>query len=425
MKGPWDTRLPVAGLTVEYESKGLHVECRWPTRASRSAVETIITITDKGAGAVVVPPTRMNLLSSSARDGLLRGVQGEGREHMKRLLDAVWLDLYNIYREQRPTTRPDPTRANGKVDWLLYPIWPATGSTGIAAAPGSFKSWTGQAIALSVATGKEVLTRNTTPPKAPGEVLYLDWESDERTFASRLRNLCFGAQVELEPWVPYREMRAPLVDAAADLADEIAEQHYRGVVVDSLSAGIGGTMVDDERSNLFWDAVRVLGVPVLVIAHKSAQAGRERSARFFGSVMHEARVRVAWNVERSPDTANVRWECFKDNATGHVGKRLAWAWEMHHGSADDPDELMAVTATGMNPNAVDLAPPPDDADGLSQQQRNIVGVLARGPLMAGEVADRLGVSQGTARAQLSRLLNRGSVERMGDGRWGIATGATL
>lgn len=415
----WDTRLPVQGLAVEYELQGLHVECRWPTRAGRSAVETVIAVVDNGTGGtVVVPPTRLNVLSASARDGLLRNVPD--RERLKRLLDAVATDLYAIYREQRPTTRPDPQRADGKVPWLLYPLWPAVGSTGIAAAPGSFKSWTGLAVALQVASGKEVLARNTTAPKQPKDVLYLDWESDEQTFAARLRHLCFGAGLELHAWVPYREMRAPLVDAAADLADEIAEQGYAGVVVDSLSAGIGGTLVDDDRSNLFWDAVRVLGVPAFVIAHKSAQAGRQREARFFGSVMHEARVRTAWNVERQPDSSNVRWECFKDNATGHVGRRLAWSWQMHYGASDDPDELVAVQPMGMNPNAIDLEPAETDATGLSPQQQRIVVALNGGPLMPGEIASQIAKPANTVRSQLHRLDLSGHVRKLDDGRWELA-----
>lgn len=414
----WDTRLPVAGLTVDYEKDGIQVACRWPTRASRNAVETVLEIRDLGVGVVLAPPTRLNLLSSSARDGLIRGIEGEQRQKLKRLLDAIVSDLYTIYREQRPTTRPDPDRATGKVDWLLYPIWPSTGSTGVAAAPGSFKSWTGMAVALSIATGQEVLTKNTRPPQEPKDVLYLDWESDAPTFASRLRTLCMGAQIELNPWIPYREMRTPLVDAAADLADEIAEAGYAGVIVDSLSAGIGGTLIDDDRSNLFWDAVRVLGVPVFVIAHKSAQAGRERNARFFGSIMHEARVRVAWNVEREEESTAVRWECFKDNATGKVGKRLAWNWEMHYGDTDDPDLLVATVATGVNPSNVDLEPKPDGERTTPQQDQIMIALRGR-PMMPGELAKHTGIGASSVRGQLSKLDLKGMVVKDSAGRWEV------
>jgi len=420
----WDSRLAVAGLSIEYEARHLRVEARWPTRASRNAIDTILHITSvaaEGEPVVVVPPTRINLLSASARDGLLRGSgRGDDRDVLRKLVDAIVTDLWNVYREQRPTTRPDPEKASSKVDWLLYPIWPAVGSTGIAAAPGSFKSWTGQAIALSMATGQEVLKGNTRPPAEPEEVLYLDWEGDHSTFAARLRALCFGAGIELRPWLPYREMRTPLVDAAADLADEIAERGYRGVVVDSLSAGIGGTLIDDERANLFWDAIRVLGVPAFVIAHKSAQAGRERNARFFGSVMHEARVRVAWNVERADDDDTVRWDCFKDNATGRAGKRLAWTWDAHNGTDEDPDALMAMAANGVNPNNVNLEPRPEGGpQGPSPQQMRILDAIKRvGPSMPGELANVSGVPPASVRAQLAKLADRGLVERAVDGRYG-------
>ncbi len=409
--------MPVQGLSVMYEAGGLVAEARWPTRSGRSAVETVLRVTDKGRdGIVVVPATRLNVLSASARTGLLRGMaQGDTRDAMQRLLDAICDDLWNLYREQRPTSRPDPDKATGVIDWMLRPIWPAT-ATGLAATPSSFKSWGGMAIALSCATGEPVLTRNTTPPAEPFDVLYLDWEADPKTFASRLRNLCFGAGLELRPWIPYREMRTPLADAAEDLADEIADAGYRGVIVDSLSAGIGGSLVDDALANLFWDAIRVLGVPAFVIAHKSAQAGRQRETRMFGSVMHEARVRVAWNAERESESGQVRWECFKDNATGRAGKRLAWDWRFDHGTDDGPDVLMAVTAEGINPNDVNLEARPEGED-ITRQQGRVLVALQNGPLLAGEVASRIGCSANAARVQLGRLEDKGYVGHKSDGRW--------
>lgn len=413
--------MPVTGLAVEYEAGSLHVHCRWPLRSGRSAVETVVSIIDKGrADQVVVPASRINVLSASARDGLLRGT-GDRRDTLKPLLDAICHDLYSIYREQRPTTRPDPDKATGVVDWMLYPIWPAT-FTGLAATPGSYKSWAGLAIALSCASGKEILTGNTRPPAEPFDVLYLDWEADAPSFAARLRALCFGANLELQPWVPYREMRTPLTDAAEDLADEIAERGYKGVVIDSLSAGIGGSLVDDALANLFWDSVRVLGVPALVIAHKSAEKGRRRQTGFFGSVMHEARVRVGWNIEAEANDSGTRWECFKDNVAGKNGKRMAWHWDFTYGTEDGPEVLMAVTPRGVNPNDIDLEPAPDDDDGLSPQQRRIMVALGTGPQLGGEIATRAGISENSIRGQLSRLEDKGRVEHQPDGRWKVLAG---
>jgi hypothetical protein len=115
-------------------------------------------------------------------------------------------------------------------------------------------------------------------------------------------------------------------------------------VIDSLSASIGASMNDDETGNQFWDAVSALAIPALVIAHKSADASRTRARRVFGSMMHEARPRVIWNIEVATEGGYMVMECFKDSDYGLDGIKTAWDVEF-----TTPGEFQAPSRVYFNP----------------------------------------------------------------------------
>ena len=157
--------------------------------------------------------------------------------------------------------------------FLIQRWWPPTGSTVIAGTRASKKSYLALMLALSVTKGEAMI--HTPKPgwakvNKQARVAFLDWEAEIERIVPRVRALVPGGSLL------YARERRPLAQSVDSIIDMIREEGIEAVVIDSLSASIGATLVDDEAANQFWDAVAALAVPVLVVAHKSADASSRR-----------------------------------------------------------------------------------------------------------------------------------------------------
>jgi len=413
------TVVPVAGVSVDISAPPFHAECTWPTKTARDDVTIVVKITDTSVagGGMLIPRTRINLESSSARQGLERatGLKDDRRDEFARFFKTLADLMGELHRQQQPIHELRIDQDPAPVDWLVYPIWPAY-NTAIVAAYGSLKSFSALGAAVTAATGTSILrghTRNNTPRP----IWYLDWEGDRAITESRLRALCSGRGVDPTGQLHYMNLTLPLTDVIHDLTPYAA--NYGGVVIDSESAAIGGSLLDDAKTNMFWDAVQTLGIPALVIAHKSAQNIRQREARFFGSIMNENRIRMAWNLEVEDASSRVVWSCFKDSYGAKEGTKLAWEWEFVSTGDDEAETLQTTTAQPIDWRNVNLR----RANGDDQPRTvadDIEQVLAyEGPMKAAEIAELLNRSEGTIRAVLNRNKDRNT--KLADGRWKTVT----
>lgn len=410
MKG-WEVT-PVDEVDVTYKWGGWMIVATWPARTGRADITSLIRI--RYLDELVHATTRINVLSSSQINqlGVVMRRYTEEKDDIHRLLQHVVEDLISWYRRGTATTYPEP-KLRDSGGWLIYPVWPSTGITAVAAAPSSYKSVLAQALALQLATGTELLEGNTRPPRTETRTLFLDWEADEGTFGERLHGLYTGAGLPPESRLAYKQMRIPLVDAASGLADEIQRGRFGAVVIDSMSAAAGGDLVDAAVVNGFYDAARLLNVPALVLAHKSAENIKSRSARFFGSIMSEARVRLAWNAERATDSDLVLWSVFKDNNLGRHGMRLAWRMGFTGEGTEEDERLTTIRVEGVNPDDVNLKA----NEGDTVKDRMYYALIERGPLMTAELAKAIGKPESTIRTTTSR--HSDLFTHTNDGRWSI------
>jgi len=427
MSFTWDEVVPVDGIEILYRKGGWELAASWPQRGGKHEIVTHLRVNWHGVDEGIVMSTkRVNILSTSGVNQVIlsmnRKVNEKQNADIAEVVHMMCEDLMRWYQEGKSIANPDPTKVIENAGWLVYPIWPATGATAVAAAPGSYKSFMAEAIALSLATGASVLNRNTTV-KNTAQVLYLDWEADADTFAQRLGAICRGAGIEEKPWLGYKQMSARLADVAIGLSEEVVRGGWEAVVIDSMSAAIGGGMVDDDSVNAFWDSIRVLQVPGLVIAHKSAENIAKKKARFFGSIMSEARVRMAWNAEKAEATPHVIWECFKDNNTGHIGNKLGWEVELESAGEKEERSLSTVSFMGVNPSNIMISMDTENTEHTSQvtvAQKITQLIENEGPLTVGGIAARLRISTANVRSQLSR--HNELFEKDDRGLWGAAGG---
>jgi len=388
-------------LSATFTKAALRIDTDWPTRTRRGDININLRAWQhtENPPRLILSTTRLNLHSGTAKNGLAITLTRTGidKPTAEDIVHRLTEHLLELYRNDGNTVTPTP-RARTTSTHLIYPIWPATGGTLVAAGTNSFKSLIALAVALQAATGIEVLTGNTRAPINPIRILYLDWESDEASFAERLYGLSRGHGLDLTPSVAYRQLTQPLTDVVDTIRDEIKRHQYAGVIIDSLSAAVGGSLVDDELANLFWNAQAALETPALVLAHKSQEAIRRGHQRVFGSVMHENRSRMLWDAYREPDSALVRWEVVSDNNTGRKGQKLAWRIDVNNVGEDHARHLDSITITGVNPNDVRQAP----NEGDTLVDRITYTLTEHGPLMAGEIGTVIGSSAGTVRSIISR-----------------------
>lgn len=385
-------------VDVTYRWAAWEIVCTWPQRFRRSDVVSIVSVRYGAAEdtRLVLSPTRINLLSASAKTSLAATLRRVDEDRVAELVNHVCANLLDYFAQSGETTTPTPRIRDGD-RWLLYPLWPATGGTLVAAGTNSFKSLIGVAAAVQATCGVEVLAGNTrATTQTP--VLFCDWEGTESDFAERLYAVLRGAGMPEEPCVAYRHLRIPLVDAADTLADEIARRQYGGVVIDSLSAAAGGSLVDDELANQFWGAVSYLDVPALVMAHKSADKLARRRKGVFGSVMHENRSRMLWDAVRSPEESSVRWEVVSDNNTGRKGKLAAWRIDITTNGHDQNERLDSISFEGINPHDFQLAA----KEGDTWADRMSYAIIEQGSMTSDELATAVGTSPSTVRKVLSR-----------------------
>jgi hypothetical protein len=398
---PGLTITPNEPIDILYQWGPWQIHTTWPTRASRQDLQTTIRISnhDTPEPRYAVSSQRLNLYSGSQKAGLVTAMRRLGKEdELSTIVHHICEDLITRFKQYGSIDTPTPQLYTGN-RYLLYPIWPAFEGTLLNAASNSFKSFFGIAIAAQATLGIEILQGNTRPT-TPTPILYLDGEGHHSTFAERLYAILAGIGHDPEPCVQYRHLAGQsFADIAPHLADEITDRGIGGVIIDSLSAMIGGSLNDDDIANRFWDAVSLLEVPVLVLAHKSREAVAKNRKAVFGSSMHENRPRFAWDAVRpDPNGPAVKWEVYNDNNLGMQGHKLAWNVQIEAEGEHEHRHLATATFAAANPN---------DASMTTRQSESLSDdifllLFNEGPLTAAEIAGKLGKGDGTIRKTIQR-----------------------
>lgn len=202
-----------------------------------------------------------------------------------------------------------------------------------------------------------------------------------------------------------------------DLIDMVQRDQPTAIIVDSMSAAIDGSMNDSDVVNEFWNAVHALGVPTLVITHKSIENQKHRRAAFQGSGMSMARVRMAWNAEKSRE-GPVVWTCFKDNHGDGEGNRLAWDVRFH---TEGENDLASVTIEGMKPNLVRLQDSTDEEkstrrEAVYQLISELLDNAGKEGMLPAEVAVQIGQAKSTATSRLSEMYAAERVTKIRSGK---------
>ena len=247
-------------------------------------------------------PIRLNLLSSSARESLVRTLGKRKEKNWTLILDQVASLCVDSMDEQ--STSYDMRKyqlSESSTSWCIKPMASKGVSNIIYGAAGQGKSTMVLALMLSKATGRPFLPGLEID--SPGSTLMLDWEDTPDAFYKTCSALLAGAGLSWSDVIcdmRYHNFAGPLQDQVDTLQREVSEYQIELVVVDSLVASSGMDANDAEAARIYHQIIGGLGENITAIGVTHiAKSGKDSNS--FGSVYWDNLSRNNWLVAREEE----------------------------------------------------------------------------------------------------------------------------
>jgi hypothetical protein len=256
---------------------------------------------------------------------------------------------------------------------------------------GTGKSYIALAAGLSVQEGFEVLGLDMEP----GNVGYLDYETDAEEQNDRLRRLCRGLTMLDIPELHYRRMTQPIADDVGRIRRFISQENIKLVIIDSLGLACGGEPESAEVALRMYGALRQLGCTVLGIHHVSAAQTEQRGKRRpFGSIYHVNIPRSTWEVRSTADTESntMRLALYHRKCNnGRLWKAIGYELTFQ------PDATLVKRTDPMDVREL--------AEGVSLADQ-IAAALKHGRMTVAALAEEINTSESNVRVTFHRNKNR-------------------
>ena len=358
-------------------------------------------------------PTRLNLLSSSSRESLVRQLKHRKAKNWPMCLDQIaQLISQSIIDQGAGLDMRSYTPENVDNGWCVRPFVQRNSPTLIYGMGGEGKSTVALAILLSKATGERFLP--DIDPGVPAGVMYCDWEDTPESFYATANALLDGKgmtwQDVVEP-VIYKRFHGALSDHVDSIQRDIVANNIELLCIDSLIAASDEDTNDAVAARTWHQIMSSLNVASIGITHVS-KGGSDP----YGSVYFWNLARSVWQVEKeTEDQANtiIALQQRKSNNTG-----LTEPFGLHVGFEVDentkPKSIQYALA--------DLSTTENLVKKLTTAQ-HIISVL-EGTQMYGEDVVKelkdLGIKEGTIVKNLQRMKQRGTIEQLPSGMYRVS-----
>ncbi|MCA9466486.1 MAG: AAA family ATPase [Nitrospira sp.] len=386
------------------KSDGVHAEIQPVINGCNSAIPSRLT------------PSKVNLHSTRARGDLTRRFT----EIFKQLKHSIPADHFvdqsihwaiHTFRQGEPATLLDEVTCISK-PFILRPIVLEGLPSIVFALAAKGKSLFGLFACLLAETGQSL--GGLTASRAH-QTAFLDWELDSSVQGYRKRQI-LEAHPNLRTAGPlYRRMYRPLADDLPNVAKIIEEHGIGFVVIDSLAPAAGGDQIGAEGAIRFFEALRVLGIGCLILAHAPKPNENTKSKSIYGSIFFHNLARSVWEVEtmQEPDSDEIRMGFFhRKNNLGRlhapVGLKLVFPPEDQDGG-------------GLQFSSYDLSYDPELSKALPLRKQ-IATALECGRMTVGKLAEVLDVEKAKIRARLNDGRGKYFIQfpgKNGDPEWGI------
>lgn len=167
------------------------------------------------------------------------------------------------------------------------------------------KTWLAIRLGVSLITGQQFLGYNAPVNK---KVLFIDYEDEKSTFASRLHKVCAGAKIgfdEVAINFPYYRPSGSLRENVEVVKKIISEEKIDLIIIDAGGDAAGGSPSDEAKVLELFNSLSSLPVTKLLLHHEPKYVVSEAAA-FYGSMYWKARSRVAWRLEVESEEDGVK-----------------------------------------------------------------------------------------------------------------------
>lgn len=366
----------------------------------------------------VLGPVNLNLLSSESQtrlaNALAKRVNGYSSDLWHGMVVQACAMVSAQWRAPSPTVDLATIEDIEEVQYLIPGLVPTAETTVLYGDGESAKSLMALRIAYSVAHG--VPLPWGVFPAVQGNVLYLDWETNPRTVALRLRRIALAEGLEAPP-LHYRQCFRSLADELPNIREEISKRRIALVIVDSIGFAASGALVEDETARTAMNALRSMTPATrLVVAHVSRESALQAKGKVkpFGSAFFWNAMRSGIEVRRAEDDP--------EPDVMHLG---LYHWKANDGEHHKPIALR-VSFEGrrgaIDVRAADIQEVPDLAARTSISSR-LYELLRRGQCDTKTLASELEESEATVARTLRRMTSVIQIEA-GGGRgkaaiWGL------
>lgn len=377
----------------------------------------------------VLGPIKIHLEDVRSHSNIVNGLQ-------KRVNHAPWYDLTTMacaivakqFNAPSPTVKVKNVQHSGPVEYLVPGLIPKGETTFIYGDSESCKSLLALLIGMSVQTGT-VLPWGVTPEQA--NVLYLDWETNDKTVSRRVSRLCAGGAIGEIPDMDYRgtvlsqKDAVPLrllEDEMQSIRSQISKDNIGLVIVDSIGFAVRGKLTDDDIARQAMMDLRLLAPATrLVVAHISKASAEDSTSKRvdpFGSAFFRAGLRSGFEIRRSNDgdagdKVDIGVYHHKSNDSKHMKPFGLTVEFLEH----DEDDAILVSKTDI----MDVA----DLAVRTPLSSRIRAMLKKGAANTKEIAESLETTEATVRNTVKKMPDVQALSHGTKGTpssWGLSDG---
>jgi hypothetical protein len=276
-------------------------------QSSNHDIDTLLSVEFHIPGSAPKPFTaRVNIISLTTRSTFARELQALGKGIEWRLLMNTACETAIKYLAERDTSIDLSTIPDAQTQTLFYPFLYKGTANLLFGDGGTGKTYMGLRMALSLVFGIEFLGYK---PQEQTNVLFIDYEDTEQTASFRISQLCQKMGLDAEQAKKrvryFNPGGKPLYTVIPALKKVIREHDIGFALVDSVASACGNEPERAESAVKYYNALHVLGVTSLSIAHiaksTAGQGGNQDYA--FGSIFWHNLARNTWNVQGEEETA--------------------------------------------------------------------------------------------------------------------------